>query len=107
MFAASAALEPDFILPLPPHSATKIRDATYRPYQGDLGIITHPPFSWLEGENKVKVDKMESMIEKPKKKTNYKRESLEYQKWTFYCVLFIAVLAAVLFLRILFFELFS
>jgi len=40
--------------------------------------------------------------EKPKKKTNYKRESLKYQEWTFYCVLFIAVLAAVYFLRLLF-----
>ena len=37
-----------------------------------------------------------------KKKQNFKRESLRYQEWTFYCVLFIAVLAAVLFLRILF-----
>jgi len=41
-----------------------------------------------------------------KKKTNYKRQMLKYQEWTFYCVLFIAVLAAVIFLRILFTPLF-
>ena len=37
-----------------------------------------------------------------KKKWNYKKESLKYQEWSFYCLVFIAVLLAVLFLRILF-----
>ena len=82
----------------------KIRASIYLRSQGDAPIIIiATPICFHETATVCfrKEKEMENN-EKPKRKQNYKREMLRYQEWTFYCVFFIAVLAAVLFLRILF-----